>query len=1123
MDLCRPRPPFLCSAGFGKGLGLARAIAVVPCGHAPTTRLCPPFSESPVCGTTPHSYARPLFAEAQDHITFCRVPNSCIGGSRTATCITHIKVIAWPTQDIPSSDDVHLIELPKPQFLQAQHMLLPTLWFTEVSPPTLAAGLFSDRCVGALNTRIGSSGAGARRQNLTRAAGTDHGQTWAFQICHLGQYAAVPFFCSLLVLIAASVCKACISSIPGARSPLGTLLRFSTRPVPLRLILPLAVAAPDRPVLDWSPPNPPKPQPKTRHTSASNASYISRPASLWMYLVGFASLPQCVWAMPTFLETPEIRQLFRQEFAHIHGSDGHENSSPAAGATQFVPLDHCPGDSIDLPPHTHGPAPFPQDLWLGVTIFAPHVAPAAFALRAGRTATLDDILTWVRSSGRIPHPGFDALVPVQPQVHDDYLALIAFPSVIMQYTTPRCAVLIDLTRVGGHCHASILHTGTTAGTLLQDLRLQIRADIEDEDLQIWVGDSTLPTNPQGALSLANGTLITVMRRPYQPGRLATVSALFESDVPWGRVDHMPRPPKTFSLALCRGVTLDPVCPSFFPWASPEEIARKVYNLPPHSPITVVDHDPALDVSGEPCRQTAVALSPSPVWQQLGLTQPYYLDVRLLGEAPRLVFVTPPPAQAVDLPHILAEAQIEPPPPLVGTLLHNHMLGDLQVLSIGLDIALAHRIFSAWPSQTAVEGMHEASAQGYSTPPGDIEVTRSPLPPHPVHTGPEPQTLGTNTEPPTAHDVLGLADQEQFDDLEVRQPLTIFCLVFVPFFRPEYLRLDLIMPCELDDALHTISSARCSATAVHFDNLIPAEPQPASTFASILAVPDWVTTQICCLIDTRDVDGRLFASLVFSSMQRSWFLLHFGFPDDDTLQVIVAGERLEPNRLYPVQLGTTVTILPAAQVYRPGPLLADMLLDEEHWQEHCPQFDGPSDSSFLVLSDGGHTLMQVDRSQTLTPHLFKQLSVEAFQYHLEAVTVCRALPGTTDVALQGQYCRAVIAATEAIPRLPIPPARPRPPHFILFIDQRLLLQGFTWRSRPPLRATPSNLKAVPPSNTAIVPFSVLHKARPSSRLTSRTIQSIRPHIQARVRAHRVPSRMKTRNPTGPIPYYGLRIP
>ena len=993
--------------------------------------------------TTPCHFEALHSARAYDHTIFCRVPNSCIGGSGTATCIANTKVISRPNYDIPFVD----VQSRGSLNLRLLRSYLPSLRrFNRMLPPQTAVGLFSNCCVGALNTRIGSSGAGARRHTFAQTAGTGQGRTWALQFCQWGCSVVIPFFSSLLVLVAASVCKACIQPTPGAQSPLGSSMRFGTRPAPLRLILPLAVASPSRPVLDWSSTKPPKPQPRTRRTSVAHVGNLSRLASLWLHLIGFVTYPQCIWAMPTFLETPEIRQLFRQEFAHLHGNEGPVSSSHVADGTPFVPLDHCPGDSIDLPPHTHGPAPFSQDLWLGVTIFAPHVAPAAFALRAGRTAALEDILAWVRSSGRIPHPGFDALVPVQPQVHDDYLALIAYPSVIAQYAMPRCAVLIDLTRVGGHCHASILRTDITAETLLQNLRLQIRADIEDEDLQIWVGDSILPTNPRGVLSLANGTLITIMRRPYQPGRLTNVAALFDPDVPWGRIDHMPRPPKTFSLALCRGINLDPVCPFFFPWNSPEDIARRVYKLPPHSPIIVVDHEPALDVSGEPCRQAAVALSPLP-GQQVGPAQPYYLDVRLLGEAPRLVFVSPPPAQAVDLPHILAEAQVEPPSPLVGTLLHNHIIGDSQFLSIGLDVGLAHRIFSACPSQPVVEGTHEASAPGYSTTRSDAEATRSPLPPHPVNLGPELQRLDPATEPPTAHEVLGLADPEQLDEQADRQQLTIFCLVFVPFFRPEYLRLDLTMPCELDDALRTVSAARCSTTAVHFDNLIPAEPQPTATFASILAVPDWVTTHTCCLIDTREVDGRLFASLVFGSMQRSWFLLHFGFPDDDTLQVIVAGERLEPNRLYQVQLGTTVTILPAGQVYRPGPLLADMLLSEEHWQEQCPQFEGPSDSSFFVLSDGGHTLMQVDRSQTLTPHLFKQLSVEAFQYRHEAVTVCRALPGTTDVAFQGQYCRAVIAATEAIPRLPIPPARPRPPNFILFIDQRLLLQGITWRVVP----------------------------------------------------------------------------
>ena len=432
--------------------------------------------------------------------------------------------------------------------------------------------------------------------------------------------------------------------------------------------------------------------------------------------------------------------------------------------------EHWPGESMDLPWHVHGTAPYPQDAWLGITVYAPHVAPAAFALRASRSDTLEDIIKNVKRSGRIPHAKFDAIVPVHPQIHDGYLALLAYPSVIGQSEVPKVAVVIDLTRVGGHCYATILRADITVPDLLRHMRLQVHADYEDEELQFWTEDHALPASKHGALSINHGSLITVMRTPFQPGPPSAASALVAPDTQWGRIDHMPTPPNTRTLALCRGLTLDTVCPHFFPWAQPEDIAKRVFRLTDeHDRVVVIDNDPVLDVQGAPCQQTVIAFTSRIVHGQPAQSQPYYLDPRSFGEAPRLVYVAAPPSQAVDLPHILAEAQVEVPLTFAGALDNNSHYGKLQVMQIGLEVCLAHRIFSTW-SHGMTADVPTCSAPEYSTSPA-AHGTHTVMPPHtiPAHTGAEPPRFGQTAEAPTAHEMLNLVDYEQIVDAEVQQP------------------------------------------------------------------------------------------------------------------------------------------------------------------------------------------------------------------------------------------------------------------------------------------------------------------------------------------------------------------
>ena len=62
-------------------------------------------------------------------------------------------------------------------------------------------------------------------------------------------------------------------------------------------------------------------------------------------------------------------------------------------------------------------------------------------------------------------------------------------------------------------------------------------------------------------------------------------------------------------------------------------------------------------------------------------------------------------------------------------------------------------------------------------------------------------------------------------------------------------------------------------------------------------------------------------------------------------------------------------------------------------------------------------------------------------------MCPSKPRLLDVMVRGQLCRAVLAATEQISRIPVPPGRLLPSQHILFVDERRLLCDISWRLVP----------------------------------------------------------------------------
>ena len=280
--------------------------------------------------------------------------------------------------------------------------------------------------------------------------------------------------------------------------------------------------------------------------------------------------------------------------------------------------------------------------------------------------------------------------------------------------------------------------------------------------------------------------------------------------------------------------------------------------------------------------------------------------------------------------------------------------------------------------------------------------------------------------------------------EPDEPARVCFQVLIPDFQTEIVEVDLAFPCLLDDALSAVEQARKADTGPYFDQLIPANPQPDVSFGTVIAFPAWQESQRIVLADTRLLDGRFFAILVEGRLNRFSVLLHLRVADTPGLRVYLKGVLLDTTTWYHLGQGDTLTLLPPGPALLPQVLLADMLRGAWDWISPCSSYPGPHFPAFCVLSDGGSKVILVDVEEVRSFSDFRNQATAELQYTSGRVLVSSSMPRVTDLSIRGQACKALLVATEAVVRIPIPPGRIQFHRTIAFLDKRLILRGLDWR-------------------------------------------------------------------------------
>ncbi|CAE7485179.1 unnamed protein product [Symbiodinium sp. CCMP2592] len=270
---------------------------------------------------------------------------------------------------------------------------------------------------------------------------------------------------------------------------------------------------------------------------------------------------------------------------------------------------------------------------------------------------------------------------------------------------------------------------------------------------------------------------------------------------------------------------------------------------------------------------------------------------------------------------------------------------------------------------------------------------------------------TYTAPPDHREFT--IDQEggQFDGvLHPPEDRQLHFVVAAIDYSLRQVEVTLSIPAVPPEALAAVRDARPSADRRRFPILHPAHPQPVPGVGVFIAEPSWGPQPPTICVDTRLIDGRLFAYRGRTYADR-FALLHLaGLPPQLAIDVYV-GQDLVPlpdgTDLH-LTSGVTVRFVPAGLPVAPAAEFADCLRNPAWWSlVPYPATHSPVTRYGLVL-DGQIILHETD---VTCPTRYKHQIATCIGLPVSGFTLCPANPRTTDCAISGHPVRAIIGIVE----------------------------------------------------------------------------------------------------------------
>ncbi|CAE7182070.1 unnamed protein product [Symbiodinium microadriaticum] len=702
------------------------------------------------------------------------------------------------------------------------------------------------------------------------------------------------------------------------------------------------------------------------------------------------------------------------------------------------------------------PEPGSQDEgseWLGTYLLTPHYKTLVLAIKPPERTMRSALDLLQERSPDVPGTFFDTVLPLRPQRFAGIGSFVRFSSTVRNTGVGgQAVVVLDLTRVGGHYFVAVLAKELAFQALVEYIIPLTNG--EEPPIEIYIGYRTRPWPASALVTLADGDVITVIRQHTPVSTPQKAEDLFADGTKWEYPQTIPR--FTYGESLCvlhRDQRFLLPEHHHYGQSSVSYIAEKL-RLDPHKTVMCSFAIKDLDVQGHLARSlVAVAEVPSPA--TTGTPREEAVDLFVLLD-PRL---STSPACKVGVAGGVRRGDHVQVQGNTSLLLFPEQKTADELEEEASSSSSTSGIVSPWEdeAESHTEGHIEddwggpfgLTLQGVPTldpslPPGhswnegisDPEPTGPhpalPYPPEPV--GPLGASPEVTTPPPAGGHVARLRIQ---------------ALVYVPDYVPEIVEIETDLPTTVSAFTELLQDARLASQSSSFPDLFPVSSQSVPAFGVFVAAPQWQCDTAVVLFDCLAYDGTFFAKTVFCRLNRESLLLAAGVPPDAAVHVYLRSSlhHFNMDQRVVMQNGTLVQIARRGIVPGAGHDLADRLTTVDLWDRNA-ELPGPKthyNGCFHILSEGRPFPFLVAPGRHAT---FKQDVAAVLGTVDHRLTIKSAAPRRiVDSYPFGYWATAVVVATEALSRVPCPPARQRETRRILVLDQRRILKGFAWRLVP----------------------------------------------------------------------------
>ena len=366
-------------------------------------------------------------------------------------------------------------------------------------------------------------------------------------LLHLGAFLG-SLELSLWGIAAMSVWQLILNGLPVKHTPLGRLLCLPTRGIPRSAVCALAKVGSVAGPVNW------KPWTDRKGRVPRRSRRPSFPSCGILWLLCMLDLPCLAWSVPTSYRTAvsacqALASVLPEHFEDLPASSPHDVSGlavsddswalpPAAAIDRSVCQDASGAVQLQRGFHLN---PDPNAApWLGAILHCPFYQQQTWAVQIdpalGSEHFFDQVLNHM---SEVFHPHIDSVVAINPQRHDGYAMLLYYPSALDHLSGMRqIAVILDLSRVGGHYHAAIVPAAMSHHELQERVREHVFCDVDQID--VYVAEDRTPWQSGTVTHLDHGDVLTVVAAGGSPPFLHFFEDLFAPGHQWGALEHIPR-------------------------------------------------------------------------------------------------------------------------------------------------------------------------------------------------------------------------------------------------------------------------------------------------------------------------------------------------------------------------------------------------------------------------------------------------------------------------------------------------------------------------------------------------------------------------------------------------------